>query len=109
MFAAQAGGCEVLTIEGVAQADKLDPIQEAFLELGAGQCGYCTPGMIMNAKAFLARKPEPSEQEVRDLFLGNYCRCTGHRKPVEAVLAAAEVRRQGAKPKIRRRRVKAPR
>jgi aerobic-type carbon monoxide dehydrogenase small subunit (CoxS/CutS family) len=109
MFAAQAGGCEVLTIEGVAQGDKLDPIQEAFLEHGAVQCGFCTPGMILNAKAFLARQPDPREEEVRDLYVGNYCRCTGYWKPVEAVLAAAEAQRQTAKPKIGRRRAKAPR
>jgi aerobic-type carbon monoxide dehydrogenase small subunit (CoxS/CutS family) len=107
MFAAQAGGCEVLTIEGVAQGDTLDPIQEAFLEHGAVQCGFCTPGMILNAKALLARRPAPSAEEVRDLFVGNYCRCTGYRKPVEAVLAAAEAQRQAAKPKAKMRRAKA--
>jgi aerobic-type carbon monoxide dehydrogenase small subunit (CoxS/CutS family) len=99
-FAAQAEGCELLTIEGVAQGDTLDPIQEAFLEHGAVQCGYCTPGMILNTKALLARHPDPTEEEVRDLLAGNYCRCTGFRKPIEAVLAAAQACRAtvGKKP-----------
>jgi len=89
MFAAQADGREILTIEGVAHGDTLDPIQEAFLEHGAVQCGYCTPGMILNTKALLERRPDPTEEEVRDMLAGNICRCTGYRKPVEAVLAAA--------------------
>jgi aerobic-type carbon monoxide dehydrogenase small subunit (CoxS/CutS family) len=94
MFAAQAQGCEILTIEGVAQGDALDPIQEAFLDHGAVQCGFCTPGMILNAKALLDQNPNPSEEEVRDLLAGNFCRCTGYKKPVEAVLAAAQAFRQ---------------
>ena len=99
MFAAQAQGCEVLTIEGVAQGEKLDPLQEAFLEHGAVQCGYCTPGMILSAKALLAERPDPTEAEVREALAGNFCRCTGYLKPVEAVLAAAKVyREQAAKP-----------
>ena len=89
MFAAQAEGCELLTIEGLAQGDTLDPLQEAFLDHGAVQCGYCSPGMILNAKALLARKPHPTEEEVREALSGNYCRCTGYLKPVEAILAAA--------------------
>jgi putative selenate reductase molybdopterin-binding subunit len=89
MFAAQAEGADVLTIEGVGCGDTLDPLQEAFLDHGAVQCGFCTPAMILNAKALLARKPHPSEEEVREALAGTYCRCTGFRKPVEAVLAAA--------------------
>jgi len=96
LFAAQADGCELLTIEGVAQGDVLDPIQEAFLEHGAVQCGFCTPGMILNTKALLARHPDPTEEEVRDMLAGNYCRCTGFRKPIEAVLAAAQACRAKA-------------
>ena len=91
MFAAQAEGCEVLTIEGVEQDGKLDPLQEAFLEHGAVQCGFCTPGMILSAKALLAERPDPTEAEVREALAGNFCRCTGYLKPVEAVLAAARV------------------
>ena len=98
MFAAQAEGCEVLTIEGVEQGGKLDPLQEAFLEYGAVQCGFCTPGMILSAKALLAERPDPTEAEVREALAGNFCRCTGYLKPVEAVLAAARVyRAQAAK------------
>ena len=89
MFAAQAEGADVLTIEGVAHGDKLHPLQEAFLDHGAAQCGFCTPAMILNAKALLDRKPHPSEEEVREALAGTYCRCTGFRKPVEAGLAAA--------------------
>jgi len=91
MFAAQAKGSEILTIEGVEQDGKLDPLQEAFLEYGAVQCGYCTPGMILSAKALLAERPDPTEAEVREALAGNFCRCTGYLKPVEAVLAAAKV------------------
>jgi len=90
MFAAQADGSDILTIEGVAQGDELDPLQEAFLQHGAVQCGFCTPGMILNAKALLARRPNPTEEEVRDMLAGNFCRCTGYRKVIEAVLAASE-------------------
>jgi aerobic-type carbon monoxide dehydrogenase small subunit (CoxS/CutS family) len=104
MFAAQAEGSKVLTIEGVAQGDKLDPIQEAFLEYGAVQCGYCTPGMILSAKALLARRPDPTEAEVREALAGNFCRCTGYLKPVEAVLAAARACHQTGKAKKAARR-----
>jgi len=97
MFAAQAQGCEILTIEGVAQGDALDPIQEAYLDHGAVQCGFCTPGMILNTKALLDQNPNPSEEEVRDMLAGNFCRCTGYKKPVEAVLAAAQAGRQRAR------------
>ncbi len=93
MFAAQAEGGEILTIEGVAQRDKLDPIQEAFLEHGAVQCGYCTPGMILSTKALLAEHPDPTEAQVREALAGNFCRCTGYLKPVQAVLAAAKAYR----------------
>ena len=96
MFAAQTEGCDVLTVEGVATDGKLDPLQEAFLEHGAVQCGYCTPGMILSAKALLAERPDPTEGEVREALAGNFCRCTGYLKPVEAVLAAARVYRSEA-------------
>ncbi|MDP2917000.1 MAG: (2Fe-2S)-binding protein [Dehalococcoidia bacterium] len=82
---------EVLTIEGVAPGPgKLHPLQEAFIEHGAVQCGYCTPGMILSAKALLDENPSPTEHEVRVGLSGNLCRCTGYVKIVEAVLAAAE-------------------
>jgi aerobic-type carbon monoxide dehydrogenase small subunit (CoxS/CutS family) len=96
MFAAQAEASEILTIEGMAHGDRLDPIQEAFLDHGAVQCGFCTGGMILSAKALLDRRPHPSEEEVREALSGHLCRCTGYRKPVEAVLAAAPARKRRA-------------
>jgi len=96
MFAAQAEGTEILTIEGLAQGPRLDPLQEAFLDHGAVQCGFCTGGMILSAKALLGRQPDPSEEEVRAALAGHLCRCTGYRKPVEAVLAAAPAKRRSA-------------
>ena len=93
MFAAQAEGRHVLTIEGVADGGKLDPLQEAFLDHGAVQCGFCTSGMVISAKALLDRRPDPSEEEVREALSGHLCRCTGYLKPVEAVLAAASKRK----------------
>ena len=100
MFAAQAEGRQILTIEGVAVDGKLDPVQEAFLDHGAVQCGFCTSGMVISAKALLDRCPDPSEDQVREALAGHLCRCTGYRKPVEAILAAA------SKKKNRARRVK---
>jgi len=90
VLAVEADGHEVTTIEGVAQNDRLDRIQEAFIENAAIQCGYCTPGMILSAKALLTRNPHPTEAEVRQAIAGNLCRCTGYVNIVKAVLAAAE-------------------
>jgi carbon-monoxide dehydrogenase small subunit len=90
MPAIEAEGKEILTIEGLARDGKLHPLQEKFIELGAIQCGFCTPGMIMTAKALLDRNPKPTEEEVRREIAGNYCRCTGYDKIVEAILSAAE-------------------
>jgi len=87
MFAAQAEGAEILTIEGMAQDEHLHEIQEAFLDHGAVQCGFCTPGMILSAKALLDKNPHPTEAEVREALAGHLCRCTGYLKPVQAVLA----------------------
>jgi aerobic-type carbon monoxide dehydrogenase small subunit (CoxS/CutS family) len=91
MLAAQAEGAELLTIEGLAQDGRLHPLQKAFAEEGAAQCGFCTPGLIMRAYAFLQEHPRPSEEEVRAALAGNICRCTGYVKPVAAVLRAAEM------------------
>jgi aerobic-type carbon monoxide dehydrogenase small subunit (CoxS/CutS family) len=96
MFAAQAEGREIVTIEGLAHDDRLDPLQEAFLDHGAVQCGFCTGGMVLSAKALLDRKPDPSEAQVREMLAGHLCRCTGYKKQVEAVLAAAAARKKGA-------------
>lgn len=94
MLAAQAEGADVLTIEGLAHEGKLHPIQEAFAEEGAAQCGYCTPGFIIRAYAFLQENPNPTEADVRAALGGNICRCTGYVKPVAAVLRAAEMMRK---------------
>ena len=93
IFAAQAEGEEILTVEGLAHHGTLDPLQEAFLDHGAVQCGFCSPGMLLSAKALLDRQPNPTEEDVREALAGNFCRCTGYRKPVEAVLAVAKGRR----------------
>ncbi len=89
--AVEADGAEITTIEGLAQpGGDLHPIQRAFLEKGAVQCGFCTPGMILSAKALLDRVPVPSEEEIRTALAGNLCRCTGYVQIIEAVQAAAE-------------------
>ena len=88
-LAVECEGREVLTIEGVAQGDKLHPLQKQFIEKWAMQCGYCTPGMIMSAKALLDTNPHPTELEIREAIEGNLCRCTGYAKIVEAIQAAA--------------------
>jgi carbon-monoxide dehydrogenase medium subunit len=91
VLAVAAVGHDIVTIEGLAQPDgELDPLQDAFIEYAAYQCGYCTPGMILTAKALLADKPQPSEDDVRHYLRGNLCRCTGYASIVRAVLAAAE-------------------
>jgi aerobic-type carbon monoxide dehydrogenase small subunit (CoxS/CutS family) len=89
-LAFEARGKEVLTIEGVSRNGKLHPIQEAFIEKGGLQCGFCTPGMILTAKAFLEENPDPTEEEVKEYMHGNLCRCTGYGMIVESILAAAE-------------------
>jgi len=90
VLAAEVDGCEVLTIEGLAQHGELDPIQAAFIEEGAVQCGYCTAGMIMSAKALLMENPDPTGPEIREALAGNLCRCTGYQRIVQAVSAAAK-------------------
>ena len=90
VFAVQADGGEIETIEGVADDGALHPLQEGFWEKHGLQCGYCTPGMIMSAKALLASNPDPTEDEIRWGISGNLCRCTGYNKIVEAVRYAAE-------------------
>ncbi len=89
MLAVDADGRTVDTIEGLAKGGRLHPIQEAYLEEGAVQCGYCTPGFIMATKALLDEKPEPTEHEIREYLNGNICRCTGYVNIVRAVQAAA--------------------
>lgn len=88
VLARQAKGRNILTIEGVAENGKLHPLQQAFLDHFALQCGFCTPGMILSAKALLNENANPSEEEVRRAIQGNLCRCTGYVKIVEAIMAA---------------------
>ena len=83
-------GKKIITIEGLAEEAKLHPLQKAFVEKGAIQCGFCTPGMILTAKAFLEENPHPSEGEVKEAISGNICRCTGYVKIVEAILSVSE-------------------
>ncbi len=89
VLAAQADGHEVVTVEGLAAADRLHPVQEAFVETGAVQCGFCTPGLVVAAADLLARTPNPSDDEIREALSGNLCRCTGYAKIFDAVRLAA--------------------
>jgi len=89
VLAVDADGRSVDTIEGVAEGNRLDPVQEAYIEEGAIQCGFCTPGFVMTTKALLAENPDPSEAEIREYLKGNYCRCTGYVNIVRAVQSAA--------------------
>jgi len=90
VLALQAGGKEITTIEGLSKGGVLHPIQEAFISRGAIQCGFCTPGMILSAKALLDRNPGPEEMEIREALTGNLCRCTGYQKIVEAIQSLAK-------------------
>ena len=90
ILAAQADGCNILTIEGLHNGPKLHPLQKAFVSESALQCGYCTPGMIMVAKALIDSEPEPDEESIRKHLSNNLCRCTGYDRPVKAVLKAAK-------------------
>ena len=90
LLAVDVEGKEITTIEGLARNGKLHPVQEAFVEHYAIQCGFCTPGMILTAKALLDKNPHPTEEEIRNAISGNICRCTGYAKIVEAIKAASE-------------------
>jgi carbon-monoxide dehydrogenase small subunit len=89
MLAAQANGRSLLTVEGLADGDALHPIQQAFHERHALQCGFCTPGFLLSAEALLRERPDPTEREVREALAGNLCRCTGYEKIIDAVRLAA--------------------
>ncbi|HJS48870.1 MAG TPA: (2Fe-2S)-binding protein [Gaiellaceae bacterium] len=89
VLAAQADGHDVVTVEGLAMADVLHPVQEAFAETGAVQCGFCTPGFVVAAADLLRRVPDPSDDEIREALSGNLCRCTGYQKILDAVHVAA--------------------
>ncbi|MDR2018885.1 MAG: (2Fe-2S)-binding protein [Syntrophobacterales bacterium] len=89
-LAVEATGKELTTIEGLAEGDRLHPIQQAFVDHGAIQCGYCTPGMILTAKALLDRNPAPTDQDIKIAISGNFCRCTGYNKIVTAIKMAGQ-------------------
>jgi carbon-monoxide dehydrogenase small subunit len=90
VFGVEAHGRDIITIEGLARGEQLHPVQAAFADYGAVQCGFCTPGMILAAKALLDSNPHPTEAEIRRGISGNLCRCTGYVKIVEAIKAAAQ-------------------
>ena len=90
MFAVQANGHEVWTVEGLGTPENLHPIQEAFREAHGAQCGFCTPGILLTLVPFLQDNPDPNEQEIREAISGNLCRCTGYQHIVDAVMLAAE-------------------
>jgi len=92
MFAVEADGTSVTTVEGLAHGNRLNPLQEAFLETGAAQCGFCIPGQLIAAQALLALHPHPTRAEVEEGLAGNLCRCAGYGQIIEAVLAAAGAR-----------------
>jgi aerobic-type carbon monoxide dehydrogenase small subunit (CoxS/CutS family) len=93
-LALEVRGRSVLTIEGLATDGKLHPLQQAFIEHGGFQCGFCTPGMILAAKALLDENPNPTEEELKHFMHGNICRCTGYKKIIESIMAAAKVMRE---------------
>ena len=92
-LAFEVRGRSVLTIEGLAEDGKLHPLQDAFIEHGGFQCGFCTPGMILAAKALLDENPNPTEDELKHFMHGNICRCTGYKKIIESIMAAAKLMR----------------
>lgn len=96
LFAFEADGKEMLTIEGLVQGGRLHPLQESFIECGGFQCGFCTPGMILLAKALLDENPDPSWEEVQEYMDANICRCTGYQMIIESILAAAEKLKEGS-------------
>ena len=90
VLAVECDGQELVTVEGLAHNSQLDPVQQALLEVGGVQCGFCTPGVLISARALLDRNPQPTEAEVRSALVGNLCRCTGYVRIVDGILAAAE-------------------
>ena len=90
VLAAKAAGRRVVTVEGLSKGDRLHPVQQAFLDAGAVQCGYCTPGMVISAVDLLSRNPNPTRDQIAEAISGNLCRCTGYQQQIDAIAAAAE-------------------
>lgn len=97
VLAVSAEGKQIVTIEGISDNGRLHPIQQSFVDHGAIQCGFCTPGIVLAAKALLDRNPKPSEAQVREAIAGNLCRCTGYKKIIEAILAVPKIAGQAGK------------
>ena len=93
VLAVECGGAEILTVEGLARDGVLDPVQQAIIDHGGVQCGFCTPGILISSRALLDRQPDPSEDEIRQALVGNLCRCTGYLRIVDAVKDAASRQR----------------
>jgi carbon-monoxide dehydrogenase small subunit len=89
VLAVECDGAEIITVEGLAHDGQLDPVQEAIIEQGGVQCGFCTPGILISSRALLDRNPDPSDYEIRDALVGNLCRCTGYLRIIDAVKEAA--------------------
>ncbi len=98
VLAVECEGAEILTVEGLAHDHQLDPIQEALIEAGGVQCGFCTPGMLISARALLDRIPDPSDEQIRSALVGNLCRCTGYLRILQAVKDAARLKTAAAQP-----------
>lgn len=94
VLAPEADGAAIVTVEGLAHDSQLDPLQEAFVAAGATQCGFCTPGILINSRALLDRNPDPTDAEIRAALVGNLCRCTGYIRIIDAVKAAAHAQRE---------------
>jgi carbon-monoxide dehydrogenase small subunit len=95
VFVAEAEGKEITTIEGLSWEGELHPLQQAFIDEGAVQCGFCTPGMILTAKAFLDANPKPNESQIREAIAGNLCRCTGYEKIIRAIMSIGQAPEKG--------------
>lgn len=95
ILAVEANGKHIITIEGLADGEKLHPIQQAFVDIGGMQCGFCTPGMILSAKVLLDRNQNPTDEEIKKGLEGNFCRCTGYTKIIQSVKTAAQMLKEG--------------
>jgi aerobic carbon-monoxide dehydrogenase small subunit len=89
VLAVEADGAEIITVEGLVHNGQLDPLQQIFMDVGAVQCGFCTPGMLISARALLTRTPHPTEEQIREALVGNLCRCTGYTRIVQAIQQAS--------------------